>query len=131
MSSIDHVSIRVSDLGVSRRFYSAVLGALGFGQYSLYEPDGAGVGFGPSGVEFSIHEPIDDPGRDRVTTGAHIAFSARTSDEVDEFHRVAVALGARSIGEPGLRPHYSEGYYGAFVLDPDGNNIEVVNHNRG
>jgi catechol 2,3-dioxygenase-like lactoylglutathione lyase family enzyme len=60
----------------------------------------------------------------------HIAFPARDNATVDEFHRVATQAGYRDNGAPGERSAYHEGYYGAFVLDPDGNNIEVVNHNR-
>jgi predicted lactoylglutathione lyase len=64
------------------------------------------------------------------TTNVHIAFGAANNATVDEFHRAAVAAGYEDNGPPGERPVYHAGYYGAFVLDPDGNNVEAVNHNR-
>ena len=67
---------------------------------------------------------------DEPTEHVHIAFTATDNETVDRFHREATAAGYRDNGAPGERPIYHEGYYGAFVLDPDGNNIEVVNHNR-
>ncbi|MCW2928764.1 MAG: Glyoxalase/bleomycin resistance protein/dioxygenase [Thermoleophilia bacterium] len=126
---IDHVSIRVSDLEASRRLYEAALAPLGFVILEVEETDGRGYGFGrDERDDFAIHEPIDDPGRDRVTTGAHIAFAARSRDEVDAFHAAAIANGASDIGAPGVRDQYSDGYYGGFVLDLDGNNVEAVWH---
>ena len=68
------------------------------------------------------------PGQDRVTTGAHIAFSAATRETVQAFHEAAISHGGWNIGDPGERHEYSTGYYGAFVLDPDGNNVEAVFH---
>jgi catechol 2,3-dioxygenase-like lactoylglutathione lyase family enzyme len=129
---IDHVAIRVSDLARSRAFYGAALAPLGFRE--LYEVDddrqgGRGVAYGrPGADDFALHEPIDDAGRDTVTTGAHLAFCADSADAVAAFHAAAVAHGGRSIGEPGPRAEYSPGYHGAFVLDPDGNNVEAVWH---
>jgi catechol 2,3-dioxygenase-like lactoylglutathione lyase family enzyme len=129
---VDHVAIRVSDLARSRAFYTAALAPLGL--EVLYEIDrerngGPGVAFGrPGADDFALHEPIDDPGRDTVTTGAHLAFSAGSAEAVAAFHEAAVAHGGRSIGEPGPRSEYSAGYHGAFVLDPDGNNVEAVWH---
>jgi catechol 2,3-dioxygenase-like lactoylglutathione lyase family enzyme len=126
---IDHVDIRVSDIGVSRAFYEAVLAPLGFGVESE-RPDpngGREVGFGGGrGVEFAIHEPTSAPGQDTVTSGAHIAFTAAGPEAVAEFHRAGLRAGGRDLGAPGPRPVYSEGYYGAFVLDPDRNNVEAV-----
>lgn len=86
----------------------------------------AGAGSG----QFAIHEPSSAPGQDTVTRGAHIAFQASDPGAVDAFHRAALTVDATSIGEPGLRPQYSDDYHGAFVLDPDGNNIEAVCHVR-
>jgi len=126
---LDHVDIRVSDMDASRAFYGVVLKPLGFGvRFDGPGADGgAEVGFGDSdGTGFAIHEPTQNPGQDTVTRGAHIAFRASAPEVVDAFHRAAVGHGARSIGDPGLRPEYSDGYYGAFVLDPDGNNVEAV-----
>ena len=128
---IDHVDIRVSDVERSRTFYAAALAPLGWRARSP-EQDPAGgdeVGFGRGdGTRFAIHSPTADPGQDTVTTGAHVAFRADGPAAVQEFHAAALANGGRDIGQPGPRTEYSAGYYGAFVLDPDGNNIEAVWH---
>jgi catechol 2,3-dioxygenase-like lactoylglutathione lyase family enzyme len=130
-SMIDHVDIRVSDVGASCAFYEAALAPLGF-RPEPEEPDPAGgreIGFrGGDGMSFAIHSPAPQPGQDTVTTGAHIAFVASSRDAVEAFHRAAVECGGRNIGDPGVRSEYSRGYYGAFVLDPDGNNVEAVVH---
>lgn len=126
---IDHVSIRVSDLEASRRLYEAALQPLGFVLLEVESTDGRGYGFGrDERDDFAIHEPIDEPGRDRVTSGVHVAFAARTRGDVDAFHAAALAHGATDIGAPGVREQYSDGYYGAYVLDLDGNNVEAVWH---
>jgi catechol 2,3-dioxygenase-like lactoylglutathione lyase family enzyme len=129
---LDHVTIRVSDLARSREFYEAALAPLGFGvvyESGAGDATGPGVAFGrPGADDFAILEPIASPGRDAVTRGVHIAFRAGDMDAVSAFHREAVAHGGTSIGEPGPRPEYSAGYHGAFVLDPDGNNVEAVWH---
>jgi catechol 2,3-dioxygenase-like lactoylglutathione lyase family enzyme len=91
--------------------------------------DGEEIGFGRSqGTQFAVHSPAPAPGQDTVTTGAHIAFLADDRESVHAFHAAALANGGRDIGAPGPRNVYSAGYYGAFVLDPDGNNIEAVWH---
>jgi catechol 2,3-dioxygenase-like lactoylglutathione lyase family enzyme len=123
---VDHVSLRVRDLGTSRRFYEAALAPLGFGV--LYSDEG-GCSFGlESGRrdadDFWILEG------DKPSTGVHVAFVARDRAAVDAFHAAALGAGGRDNGAPGLRPEYHEGYYGAFVLDPDGNNIEAVHHEQ-
>ena len=130
---IDHVAIRVSDLARSRKFYEAALAPLEFRVlYETGDEHGRGVALGRVGADdFAIHEPIASPGRDAVTHGVHVAFRADDADSVKAFHAAAVAHGGRSIGEPGPRPEYSERYFGAFVLDPDGNNIEAVWHAPG
>jgi catechol 2,3-dioxygenase-like lactoylglutathione lyase family enzyme len=126
---IDHVDIRVSDLPVSLAFYEAVLAPLGL-RPNAEEADPAGgreIAFGNGvAMSFAIHSPAPQPGQDTITTGAHIAFRAGSRDEVQAFHEAAVANGGTSIGDPGPRPEYSKGYYGAFVLDPDGNNVEAI-----
>jgi catechol 2,3-dioxygenase-like lactoylglutathione lyase family enzyme len=126
---IDHVDIRVADIDASRAFYEAALAPLGYrANPEVKDPAGGReIGFRSGhGVEFALHTPAPEPGQDTVTAGAHIAFSASTRDAVQAFHAAALASGGKNIGAPGLRPEYSEGYYGAFVLDPDGNNIEAV-----
>ena len=127
---IDHVGIRASDLTASRRMYEAALAELGFSVLGEGEFEGdAYVLFGRGGSDdFSLHTVGSQPGRDRVTTGAHIAFRAPDADAVERWHGAAVAHGATDNGPPGLRPEYSGRYFAAFVLDPDGNNVEAVFH---
>ena len=129
---LDHVAIRVSDLEASRAFYASALAPLGFSVLHAAGGEagtGRSIGFGrPGADDFWIHEPNASPGRDTVTRGVHIAFRADGAEAVAAFHAAAVAGGGRSIGEPGPRAEYSPGYHGAFVLDPDGNNIEAVWH---
>src|SRR3954471_6075773 len=127
---IDHVNIRVSDLPASRGMYEAALAELGFvvlGE-GTFEGD-AYVLFGRGeNDDFGLHSVGTRPGRDRVTTGAHIAFRAGDAEAVGRWHAAAVEAGGRDNGGPGLRPEYSGSYYAAFVLDPDGNNVEAVFH---
>jgi catechol 2,3-dioxygenase-like lactoylglutathione lyase family enzyme len=131
--TIDHVDIRVSDISASLAFYEAALAPLGL-HPDAEESDPAGgreIGFRKGGsMSFAIHAPapVPAPGQDTVTTAAHIAFAAASRDAVQAFHEAAIANGGRSIGDPGPRAAYSRGYYGAFVLDPDGNNVEAVVH---
>jgi catechol 2,3-dioxygenase-like lactoylglutathione lyase family enzyme len=127
---IDHVGIRVGDLLVSRRMYEAALAELGLAVLSEGEFEGdAYVLFGRGdGDDFALHSVGVEPGRDRVTTGAHIAFVARDANEVDRWHATALRHGATDNGPPGVRPEYTGNYYAAFVLDPDGNNLEAVFH---
>lgn len=120
---VDHVALRVSDLGASRRFYEAALAPLGFG---LVFSDDGGAAFGVEGADDFWVLAGGTP-----TSGAHVAFAAADRAAVDAFHRAALGAGGRDNGGPGLRPEYHEGYYGAFVFDPDGNNVEAVHHDRG
>ena len=128
---LDHMGINVSDLARSIAFYRAALaplryvvrkqipGAAGFGV-----ADGYGKSLDPAG-EFWIAEGLPQEPR------LHIAFSAASRAEVAAFHAAALAAGATDNGAPGLRPQYHADYYGAFVLDPDGYNIEAVCHTAG
>jgi catechol 2,3-dioxygenase-like lactoylglutathione lyase family enzyme len=127
---IDHVGIRVGDLPASRRLYEAALAELGFSVLGEGEFEGdAYVLFGrPDNDDFSLHTVGSKPGRERVTTGAHIAFKAPSEDAVKRWHDAAVRHGATDNGPPGLRPEYSGRYFAAFVVDPDGNNVEAVFH---
>ena len=113
---IDHVQIVVSDLVASKRFYRAVLQSLG------RELSGEGDGYFFAD-EIFVSE-VDDTSS---VTHVHLAFQAADRDAVQRFHAAAVAAGGRNNGAPGER-HYHPGYYAAFVLDPDGNNIEAVHH---
>jgi catechol 2,3-dioxygenase-like lactoylglutathione lyase family enzyme len=127
---IDHVGIRVSDLPASRRMYEAALAELGFVVLSEGEFEGDSyVLFGRGDRDdFCLHTVGSEPGRDRVTTGAHFAFCASDAGSVTRWHDAAVRHGATDIGPPGVRPEYSGHYYAAFVLDLDGNNVEAVFH---
>jgi catechol 2,3-dioxygenase-like lactoylglutathione lyase family enzyme len=116
---IDHVNIGVADLAASRAFYERALAPLGY--VALMERP-YGVGFGRDGKpDFWVS--------DRPTSAPlHVAFAAPDRATVDAFHGAALAAGGRDNGAPGLRPQYHESYYGAFVLDPEGNNVEAVTH---
>jgi len=112
----DHIGIRVKDLAASVRFYTAALAPLGLG---LCSSDESGAGFGPRG-EPALWLYRGDGG------GTHLAFRAGDRAAVDRFHGAALAAGARDHGQPGVRGDYGPSYYAAFVLDPDGNNVEAV-----
>jgi catechol 2,3-dioxygenase-like lactoylglutathione lyase family enzyme len=124
---IDHIGFAVSNMERSKIFYVAALKPLGIGVLMEVTAEQTGAdahaGFGKDNKAFfwigSGHKPKG---------GTHIAFIAGARAEVDAFHRAALAAGGRDNGAPGPRPHYHEHYYGAFVLDPDGNNIEAVCH---
>ena len=119
---IDHISIGVRDLGLSARFYEAVLATLGFKRL-VDRP--AMVGFGKSYPEVWLNAR---PAMPPVTedTGIHICLRARSIEAVDAFHRIAIAEGGRDDGTPGMRAAAMVAYYGAFVRDPDGNRIEAM-----
>jgi catechol 2,3-dioxygenase-like lactoylglutathione lyase family enzyme len=125
---VDHVGIRVSDFAASRKMYTDALAELGFSVLGEGEFEGDKyVLFGCEGSDdFSVHSIGTKPGRDRATTGAHVAFTASDAAAVDRWHRVALAHGATDNGLPGRRPEYRGDYYAAFVLDLDGNNVEAV-----
>ena len=125
---IDHIGFTVSDLARSRDFYLGALAPLGITiQMEVTEEmtggHGAHLGLGREGNPFFW---IGSAGR--VATGVHVAFAAPDRAAVDAFHAAALAAGGTDNGAPGLRPQYHPNYYGAFVLDPDGNNIEAVFH---
>jgi catechol 2,3-dioxygenase-like lactoylglutathione lyase family enzyme len=125
---VDHVWIRVADVAASKRFYAAIAGHAGFRLGDDDPPDRAQF-TGASG-SFSVVGGEHLEVRPELTEHLHIAFPAQDDATVDAFHAAATAAGYRDNGAPGERPQYHPGYYGAFVLDPDGNNVEVVNHNR-
>ena len=127
---IDHVGIRVSDLAASRGMYEAALAELGFAVLGEGEFEGdAYVLFGRgTSDDFALHSVGTVPGRDRVTTGAHIAFQAPDNASVERWYAAAIENGGTDNGAPGVRPEYSGRYYAAFAIDPDGNNVEAVFH---
>ena len=120
---LDHLGIDVSDYARSKAFYEAALEPLGL--EVLMDPVATACGFG-SPVERMPFFWLYD--RENVNQGVHVAFAAPDRDAVDAFHAAAMAAGARDNGGPGVREIYHPNYYGAFVLDPDGNNVEAVCH---
>ena len=125
---LDHVGFAVADAERSRRFYEQALAPLGITLIMTVAPDqteagGTAHGFGSDGKPYFW---IGD--NEAVGEGTHVAFEAETRAMVDAFHQAALAAGGRDNGAPGLRPHYHPDYYGAFVLDPDGINVEAVCH---
>jgi catechol 2,3-dioxygenase-like lactoylglutathione lyase family enzyme len=119
--AIDHLWIRVADVEASKRFYETIAPHAGIA-LGTDTPDRAQFTGEPG--SFSVLSG------DHLTENLHMAFPASENQAVDDFHQAALDAGYRDNGEPGERPEYHAGYYGAFVLDPDGNNIELVNHNR-
>jgi catechol 2,3-dioxygenase-like lactoylglutathione lyase family enzyme len=117
---IDHLWIRVADLLTAKRFYETIAPHSGL-RLTHDAPDR--VQFSGTGGSFSLV-----PGE--PTENLHLAFGGEADGVVDNFHQAAIAAGYRSNGPPGERPRYHPGYYAAYVFDPDGNNVEVVNHNR-
>jgi catechol 2,3-dioxygenase-like lactoylglutathione lyase family enzyme len=116
----DHIGLKVKDLKASVRFYSAALAELG---HVLASQDESGAGLGPKGspalwlaADAGPHTPL------------HVAFTARSRAAVDAFHRAGLKAQGRDNGAPGLRTDYSPTYYAAFLIDPDGNNVEAVCH---
>lgn len=122
---IDHIELWVSDLGRSRAFCDAALAPLGIRILTEAGPEsgrGSHLGYGRTEPAFWIgtSQPAGGP--------VHVAFAAPDRATVADFHAAALAAGGRDNGRPGPRPEYHPGYYGAFVLGPDGNNIEAVFH---
>jgi catechol 2,3-dioxygenase-like lactoylglutathione lyase family enzyme len=119
---LDHVALNVSDLERSKSFYRAALAPLG---YSIFREWQTGAGLGTDRPDFWIHQ------RGRPASEVHISFQTSDRATVDAFYEAALAAGGTDNGAPGLRPQYHEQYYGAFVLDPDENNVEAVCHRPG
>lgn len=126
---IDHVSLGVTDLGASRRFYDAVLRPLGLVRTLDFEERGSDYGFaaGRMGVEFTI---TCEPAPVTTASGMHLCFRAPDRAAVRAFHSTALAHGGSDDGGPGLRAYHAD-YYAAFVRDPDGHRIEAVCHLPG
>ncbi|MCC6335349.1 MAG: VOC family protein [Myxococcales bacterium] len=117
---IDHLTLSVTDLPKAVAFYEKALAPLGYSLVMAFEQYRA---FGPKGKPTLWLKHAEVP-----TTPMHLAFVAKDRKAVDAFHRAASAAGARDSGAPGLRPHYHQNYYGAFVTDPMGHPIEAVCH---
>jgi len=117
---LDHIALKVSDYARSKRFYQEALAPLGY--VLIMEHDISGSGFGRDGKpDFWIQSG-------EASGPIHVAFATSDRATVDEFHRAAVDAGAQDNGAPGPRTEYHPTYYGAFVIDPDGNNVEAVCH---
>ncbi|MCR5873034.1 VOC family protein [Phenylobacterium sp. J426] len=120
---IDHLTFGVSDFGRSTAFYDRAFAPLGLRRiFDDPRPDVRATGYGDTRPFFWIAE------QDPTSGKLHVAIRAESREAVDAFHQAALAAGGVDNGGPGLRPHYHPGYYGAFVLDPDGHNIEAVFH---
>jgi catechol 2,3-dioxygenase-like lactoylglutathione lyase family enzyme len=137
---IDHMTFRVSDIQKTKAFYTDVLATLG---YSLHVDANYGdsnmLGYGmpdasePRGYKLDTWF-LDGPSRHggpAITSGCHLCWAAPSRAAVDAFHKMALSKGGRDNGAPGLRPQYHASYYGAFVIDLEGNNIEAVCHKPG
>jgi catechol 2,3-dioxygenase-like lactoylglutathione lyase family enzyme len=119
----DHVKFGVNDYARSKAFYLKALGPLGVTVVSEGSPSyGVELGNPQSPASLCLFQTEEKPAH------LHIAFKAETRQQVDAFHRAALEAGGRDNGPPGLRPHYHANYYAAFVIDPDGHNIETVCH---
>jgi catechol 2,3-dioxygenase-like lactoylglutathione lyase family enzyme len=117
---IDHTAVSVTDIAKSKVFYHTALAPLGYSLLMEFE-EAAGFGIAPK-PDFWIGVGSTSAPR------GHVAFRAESRKQVDAFYKAALAAGGKDNGPPGLRPHYHANYYGAFVLDPDGHNVEAVCH---
>ncbi len=120
-----HVTLGTNDIETAVRFYDAVLGTLGVARF-YHQDNHAGYG-DIKGAQTWILAPFDGK-LSTAGNGVHIAFLAKSRDQVDAFHAEALAQGGTDEGAPGLRPHYHENYYGTYVRDPSGNKIQAVCH---
>ena len=129
MGILDHITLVVSDYARSKAFYESALAPLGITPVAEF---GQACGFGrEKKPDFWIgagQTTFQRPEHLRLITPTHVAFVARNRAEVEAFHRAALAAGGKDFGAPGLRPLYHPTYYGAFVLDPDGHDVEAVFH---
>jgi catechol 2,3-dioxygenase-like lactoylglutathione lyase family enzyme len=115
----DHIGLKVKDIAASVRFYEAALAPLG---HVVCSQDESGAGLGPADAPALWLYPADAGAR----AGVHVALRATDRKSVDRFHAAGLAAGGRDHGAPGVRADYSPSYYAAFLIDPDGNNVEAV-----
>jgi catechol 2,3-dioxygenase-like lactoylglutathione lyase family enzyme len=134
---LDHMTFRVSDIARTKAFYSATLAPLGYSLTLEGSHDGVNMlGFSHPDTTESDGKRVDvwfvdgiSPyGSAAATTSCHLCWRAENRAQVDAFYQAAIAAGAKDYGAPGLRPHYHPNYYGAFVIDLEGNNIEAACH---
>lgn len=117
---IDHISLKVSDVTRSKEFYAKALEPIGY-KVHMEMPEWNVVGMGADRPDFWLHG-------NECKQATHVSFVANSKAEVEGFHKAALEAGGKDNGAPGYRKEYSPGFYGAFVHDPDGHNIEVVFH---
>ncbi|MGX6960943.1 MAG: VOC family protein [Rickettsia endosymbiont of Pentastiridius leporinus] len=122
MKLFNHVQIKVKDLKRSCKFYNPVMTALGY--KVVLEINDVVVGYGTSVHDMFEIRQFDE--KSPLSRHVHLAFSASCKEDVDGFYHSALASGGKCNGKPGFRPQYENGYYAAFVIDPDGHNIEAV-----
>jgi catechol 2,3-dioxygenase-like lactoylglutathione lyase family enzyme len=129
MAILDHITLVVSDYARSKAFYEKALAPLGIQKLMEF---GKGCGFGRDRKpEFWIGQgptSFQKPEQLRIITPIHVAFAASSRAEVDAFYEAALAAGGKDFGAPGVRPEYHPNYYGGFVLDPDGHDVEATFH---
>ncbi len=125
---IDHIGFPVSDYDRSKAFYVTALAPLGYALMLEFGPDQTETGHPAAGFGRDGKPDFWIGGEGGLNGRLHVAFAAADRATVDEFYKAALAAGGTDHGAPGLRPHYHPNYYGAFVLDPDGHNIEAVCH---
>ena len=122
MKLFNHVQIKVKKLGNSRSFYSSIMSILGY--HKVLDIENTVIGYGTNVHDmFEIRQANNEAS---LSQSVHLAFNAPNMQTVDDFYRTAIEKGAKCNGIPGFRPEYEEGYYAAFVIDPDGHNIEAV-----
>ncbi|GAJ46886.1 putative lactoylglutathione lyase [Holospora elegans E1] len=122
MKLFNHVQIKVKGLGRGRKFYDTIMAALGYKM--VLEIEGVVVGYGTSVHDMFEIRQFDE--KSLLSEHVHLAFNASCKEDVDAFYKIALANGGKCNGEAGFRPQYEDGYYAAFVIDPDGHNIEAV-----
>jgi catechol 2,3-dioxygenase-like lactoylglutathione lyase family enzyme len=132
---IDHLSTYATDFPATQRLYDAALAALGYGRVvdlvATWDPSFPTRRMSAYGPQEKPVLWVAEVAASDKATPRHLAFAAASHAAVDAFYRAALGAGGKDNGAPGPRPHYHENYYGAFVLDPDGNNIEAVCHTPG
>jgi predicted lactoylglutathione lyase len=119
---IDHVGLHVANVAAAKKFYSAALAPLGYKVAADYGDDAAGFGDESGRPDFWIAKSA------AKKSATHVCFSAKERAQVDAFYKAAIAAGGKDNGKPGIRKDYHPSYYGAFVIDADGNNVEAVCH---
>jgi catechol 2,3-dioxygenase-like lactoylglutathione lyase family enzyme len=128
---IDHVGFAVSDIDRAKAFYGKALASLGYTLIYDVEPEETESGYAAAGFGADGKPDFWIGGEGKLEKPVHVALAAKDRATVDEFYRAALDAGGKDNGAPGLRPQYHPNYYAAFVLDPDGNNIEAVCHALG